>query len=171
MNVLVMRPNPKPDVGRTIKSGQCPVIQPNSRRPQSRFDFLELQRGMRRIEFPKREILVGKRSKPFWKLLITFPEPCACVAVHGSGRVLPWRYSSSASLMNRSSLPAAASSSICLSQSSASYSASHLATWRTSTGFSLAISASISSTLLMTQEYDKYSPVSSCIAVIASIHK
>src|SRR5213593_3922953 len=141
MQVLVMSPDPKPDTGRTVEGGQRAIAQSNSRRPQLPLYFLELQGRMRRVDFPEDEILLCKPLNPLRQPLIISPEPRAGAAVHGSGRVLPCRCSSSASSMNRSSLPVAASSSICLSQSPASYSASHLAIWRTSADVSFAISA------------------------------
>src|SRR5437867_10876710 len=112
MEVLVMSPDPKPDIGRAVEGGQRAIAQSNSRRPQLRLDFLELQGWMRWVEFPEGEILLCKPLKPLRQPLITSPEPRGGATVHGSGRVLPWRCSSSASSMNRSGLPVAASSSI-----------------------------------------------------------
>jgi CRISPR-associated endonuclease/helicase Cas3 len=137
----------------------------DSHRPQSWLNFLKLQRGVPGIEFPECKIFIGMLLKPFRQPIVAFPEPRAGLTVHGSRRVFPWSYSSSASLINRSSLPEAASSSICLSQSLDSYSASHAATWRTSAGFSSVISASISSTLFIPQAYDNFVSDSSCLNI------
>ena len=80
-----MRPDPEPDIGRTIKSGQYAMIESHSRGPQPWFDFLEVQGWMPWVEVPEGEILSGKLLNSLRQLLIAFHEPLAGAAVHGAG--------------------------------------------------------------------------------------
>jgi hypothetical protein len=157
-----MRTYPKPDISCAIKGSQCAVIESQSNGPQPRLDLLKAQGWMPRIEISEDKVFSGELLNSPRQPLVVFPKASAGAAIHGSGRVFPRRDSSIASSINLSSLPAAASSSICLSQSSAWCSSSHSAIRRTSAGFSFSISASISSTLRMTQAYIKFAAASSC---------
>jgi hypothetical protein len=56
-----MGADPEPQISILGFNGESPITQANTRRPVSP-DFFELQRGMARIAFQQRKIIIGELS-------------------------------------------------------------------------------------------------------------
>lgn len=111
-------------------------------------DALEAKRGMRGIILEQPILLIRKFTDRARELVVTAPEPLRGVMLQ-IGFVLPARCSSTASFAKASSLPAATSDSISLSQAPASISRIQFRNWRRSSGDNFSISLSSFSTLVI----------------------
>jgi len=113
-----------------------------------------MQRWVQWVFFPQIKILSGKLLHFFWKrclLLLKIPQS---PGFYGHGSPSPRAYASSASLAKKSSRPAFASSSICLSQASSSSSDRIAASARFSSNESVgSTSVLISSSVIIPAPY------------------
>jgi len=165
--VFRVRANPHPfdAIRNQVAQGAVVKSHPHRETVAASVELLEMQRRMGLVFAPTPvglpRVFLHRRGQ----LVVATPKPRSGVRPHlelfGHSRSDPVRRSAAPSSNRKSSLPALASASICLSHSSARNSSSHCATCRASVADSLAMSVSICSTLLICQPYAKALPHSS----------
>jgi hypothetical protein len=84
--VFVVSPDPKPSVHPTSRTGQRSMMPVNSRRPKMVADLFKIQRWVRRILRPERELLV--RLAPDWLGQTVIEVPEFRVRLRGHFRVI-----------------------------------------------------------------------------------
>ena len=145
--VFGMRTNPTPENSPFGISSQGAIVQTDTNRPVLS-DTLEAKGGMPRIGDEEPIIVFGKFLNFGWQLPEKVPEVRARVVIQNFV-LLPCICASRAAAKIRSSLPDAASCSICLSHSSQSRSSSHVRNSANSDGDSCWICCSSCSTFVM----------------------
>src|SRR6266508_2028403 len=147
--VIFVRADPEPrNAGRRILANGA-MRKTDTNGPQLA-DPLEVKRGMLRIGFQKFKVFAGELLYLWCQSFEVTPEATAC-AVTQSSVVSPRLCSSSASDINLSSLPSAASRSISRSQACQSYSANQARNAASSCWERFSTSRSNASTLVMTR--------------------
>lgn len=161
-----MRTNPGPHKDLTVKIGHRPIMVSHTRRiqPVTSLQFFELERRMPGVGHPRLITAVSEVLNFRRQPTISRPEFGGCPGLH---RVSPgqffsvpaWR-AASASAVKKSSLPAAAASSICRSHSSSRRLRIQSQSCRKSSFGSFSIATSTSCNVLMAERYSGPSPFS-----------
>ena len=148
--VLVMWPNPEPDVTVRHRGGDGTMIQAHANRPDIPADFFELEAGMVRVGAPEPVVFEGEPLNGTREGTVRRPKICGGAAGHGSLVVRPARKSSMAFCASRSNgPPGCASRCISSSHNRAVCPANQRSSFQTCWAGSWAISDSICSTVLM----------------------